>query len=83
LDLNERFFSMADNNGRSAELIYFCCASKGDVLPPGEERTIQLFFRDQGWHGKGVSARAIFLRVRGLLPVVSASWKAPTLPTAN
>jgi hypothetical protein len=24
LDLNERFFSMADNNGRNAELIYIC-----------------------------------------------------------
>lgn len=83
LDLNERFFSMTDNNGRSAELIYFCCASRGDALPPGEERTVQLFFRDAGWHGKGVSARAIYLRVRGFLPVVSASWKAPTLPTAN
>jgi len=83
LDLNERFFSMADNNGRSAELIYFCCASKGDALPPGEVRTVQLFFRDAGWHGKGVSASAIFFRVRGFLPVVSASWKVPTLATAN
>jgi len=83
LDLNERFFSMEDNNGRRAELIYFCCASKGDVLRQGEERTVQLFFRDPGWHGKGVSARAIFLRVQGFLPVVSASWKVPTLPTAD
>ena len=83
LDLNERFFSMTDNNGRNGELIYFCCASRGDALPPGEERAVQLFFRDAGWHGKGVSARAISLRVQGFLPVVSASWKAPTLPTAN
>src|SRR5262245_11211404 len=82
LDLNERFFSMADNNGRSAELIYFCCAAKGDTLPPGEERTVQLFFRDAGWHGKSVSASAIYFRVRGFLPVVSASWKSPTLATA-
>jgi hypothetical protein len=83
LDLNERFFSMSDNTGRGAELIHFCCASRGDALPKGEERTVQLFFRDAGWHGKGVSARAIFLRVQGFLPVVTASWKAPTLPTAN
>lgn len=83
LDLNERFFSMADNNGRSAELIYFCCASKGDALAAGEGRTVQLFFRDAGWHGKGVSASAIYFRVRGFLPVVSASWKVPTLATAN
>jgi hypothetical protein len=82
LDLNERFFSMADNNGRSAELIYFCCAAKGDTLPPGEERTVELFFRDAGWHGKSVSASAIYFRVRGFLPVVSASWKSPTLATA-
>ena len=82
LDLNERFFSMADNNGRNADLIYFCCAAKGDTLPPGEERTVQLFFRDAGWHGKSVSASAIYFRVRGFLPVVSASWKSPTLATA-
>jgi hypothetical protein len=83
LDLNERFFSMADNNGRSAELIYFCCVSKGDALPAGEERTVQLFFRDAGWHGKGVSANALYFRVRGFLPVVSASWKVPTLATRD
>lgn len=82
LDLNERFFSLTDNTGRSGELLYFCCASKGDVLPPGQERVVQLFFKDAGWHGKGVSARAIFFRVQGFLPVVRASWKAPTLATA-
>jgi len=81
LDLNERFFSLTDNNGRSGELLYFCCASKGDILSPGQERVVQLFFKDAGWHGKGVSARAIFFRVQGFLPVVSASWKAPTLAT--
>jgi hypothetical protein len=82
LDLNERFFSMADNNGRNAELIYFCCASKGGTLAPGEERIVNLFFRDVGWHGKGVSANAIQFRVQGFLPVVNASWKFPTLKTA-
>ena len=83
LDLNERFFSLADNNGRSAEMIYFCCVAKGDPLPAGEERTVQLFFRDAGWHGKSVSASAIYFRVQGFLPVVSASWKAPTLATRD
>jgi hypothetical protein len=43
LDLNERFFSMTDDNGRNAELIYFCCASKGGTLAPGEERIVNLF----------------------------------------
>lgn len=83
LDLNERFFSMADNKGRAAELIYFCCESKGDSLPPAEERIVQLIFRDAGWHGKGIAASAIYFRVQGFVPVVSASWKAPTLAMAN
>ena len=82
LDLNERFFSMTDNNGRSANCSTFVAAS-GDTLPPGEERTVQLFFRDAGWYGKGVSANAIYFRVQGFLPIVSASWKAHTLATAN
>jgi hypothetical protein len=38
--------------------------------------------RDAGWYGKSVSASAIYFRVRGFLPVVSASWKSPTLATA-
>ncbi|MBI1842222.1 MAG: hypothetical protein HYR88_15410 [Verrucomicrobia bacterium] len=83
LDLNERFFAMADDKGRNAELLYYCCAAKGNLLAAGEVRTVQLFFRDAGWHGKGVSSSAIYVRVQGLLPVVSASWKAPTLATAN
>jgi hypothetical protein len=83
LDLSDRFFVLEDDKGRRAELLYFCCAANGDVLPAGAERTMQLFFRAEGWHGKNLGARWIFLRVNGLLPVVSASWKAPVLATAN
>jgi len=83
LDLTERFFGLADDTGRTATLLYFCCASAGDLLSPGEEREINLFFQSSGWVGKGVTAQHIFVRVQGLLPVVRGAWKIPTLATAD
>jgi hypothetical protein len=83
LDLTERFFSLADDTGRTATLLYFCCASAGDLLSPGEEREINLFFQSSGWVGKGVTAQHILLRVQGLLPVVRGTWRFPTLATAD
>src|SRR5215216_2060905 len=44
LDLDQRFFSLIDDQGQSAELIYFCCASKGGILQIGQERTVRLIF---------------------------------------
>jgi hypothetical protein len=83
LDLNERFFSLTDDLGNNGKLIYFCCASQGDTLSAGEERTVQLFFLNAGWHGKGVSAHSLFFRVNGFLPAVSAAWKTHPLITKD
>jgi hypothetical protein len=83
VDLDQRFFSLEDDQGRAVELIYFCCPAKGDMLAPGQEREIQLMFRSGAWYGKEVSASAIFFRVRGFLPVVRALWSLPTLATAD
>ena len=84
LDLSERFFSLVDDQGRAAELVYFCCTSKGEILSAGQERTVQLFFRSpSGWIGKSISANYIFIRVDGLLPIVRLAWKLRTLAVAN
>ena len=83
LDLDHRFFSLEDDQGRGAAIIYFCCKSEGDLLAAGQEREVQLFFQSSGWHGKEVTARWIFFRVRGFLPVIRASWKMPVLVTAD
>jgi hypothetical protein len=83
LDLDERFFRLEDNQGRAAELIYFCCASTGEILSAGQVREAQLFFRAlPGWSGKETSARAVFFRVAGLLPIIRAAWQFPVLVTA-
>ena len=84
LDLSERFFSLEDDQGRSARLAYFCCTTKGQLLPAGQERTVQLFFQaPDGWSGKSISANYIFIRVDGLLPVIRLAWKMHTLAVAN
>ncbi len=83
LDLDQRFFSLEDDQGRVAELAYFCCASKGELLSVGQAREVQLFFRAMpGWMGKELAAHAIYFRVRGLLPVVRASWQFQVLAVA-
>lgn len=84
LDLSGRFFSLVDDQGQAAELVYFCCTSKGQILPAGQERTVQLFFRSPpGWSGKSISANYIFIRVNGLLPVIRIAWKMHTLAVAS
>lgn len=85
LDLTERFFSLVDDRGQSAELVYFCCASRrGEILGEGQERIVQLYFRaPEGWFGKDLSADYILIRVDGLLPVTRLAWRMPTLAVAN
>jgi hypothetical protein len=82
LDLTERFFGLVDNRGKEAKLAYFCCSARGDLLSPGQEREIQLFFEGSGWEGKSLSASYLLFRVQGLLPIMNATWKFPTLATA-
>ena len=82
LDLTPRFFSLEDDRGERAELRYFCCPARGELLAPGQSRRILLFFRSTKWYGKGLNAHAIYLKVEGLLPVERAVWHFPTLATA-
>jgi len=83
LDLTSRFFTLRDNNGRSAELRYFCCPSRGDLLRAGEARQIILFFYSAEWYGKGVGASTLILSVDGLLPLAHGEWHYRTLATAD
>lgn len=84
LDLDERFFSLVDEQGQEAELAYFCCVSRGDFLSPGQERAVTLIFPVlPGWVGKELSSNLVFFRVRGLLPVLRATWQIPTIAVAS
>jgi hypothetical protein len=81
LDLTERFYTLVDAQGRTGELVHFCCATRGGLLAPGREREILLVFKGHDdWAGKGGVSEA-FLEVRGLLPVLNAVWRAE-LPVA-
>lgn len=81
--VDSKYFSLVDDRGNSARLVYFCCSAQGEVLGIGQQRTIELFFESQGWYGKEVRARDIFFRVRGFLPLIRASWRFPVLATAD
>ena len=84
LDLDERFFSLVDEQGQAAELAYFCCVSQGDFLSPGQERAVTLIFQAlPGWVGKELSSNLVSFRVRGLLPVLRATWQIPTIAVAS
>jgi hypothetical protein len=82
LDLSDRFFSLEDDRGRSATLLFFCCPAHGSVLPPGQSRTLVLYFRSRDWYGKNVQAHLISFRVTGLLPIERATWHVRPLATA-
>lgn len=83
LDLTPRFFELADDHGRQAELLYFCCEATGDTLGPGQQRQIDLIYRSApGWEGKETTPGMIHFRISGLLPVVRATWSFRPLATA-
>jgi hypothetical protein len=82
LDLTERFFTLEDDHGRQATLRDFCCRAQGDLLAPGQSRSLFLFFYSSDWYGKEIGARRILLKVNGLLPVERATWEFPVLATA-
>ena len=61
LDISHRFFELADDQGRAADLLFFCCpASEGDVLSPGEERELHFIYANASWYGKEVAASVVF-----------------------
>jgi TIR domain len=84
LDLTQRFFDLADDQGRKAELLYFCCKASGEPLGPGQQRQIQLLYRSPpGWEGKALSAHLIYFRISGLLPLLRGAWSFRPLATAD
>ena len=84
LDLTPRYFDLEDNQGRQAELLYFCCKASGEPLGPGQQRQIQLLYRSPpGWEGKALSAQMIYFRVSGLLPLLKGTWSFRPLATAD
>jgi len=83
LDLTPRFFELADDQGRRATLLYFCCEAKGALLGPAQQRQIHLIYRSEpGWEGKETTPGSIHFRISGLLPVVRATWSFRPLATA-
>jgi TIR domain len=84
LDLTPRFFELLDNRGQKAELQFFCCEAKGEMLGPAQQREIQLIYRSRGgWQGKETSASLIHFHVSGLLPLARGTWTFRPLATAN
>lgn len=84
LDLTQRFFDLADDQGRKAELLYFCCKATGEPLGPGQQRQIQLLYRSPpGWEGKALVAHMIYFKISGLLPLLRGTWSFRPLATAD
>jgi hypothetical protein len=84
LDLTPRFFNLEDDQGRKAELLYFCCKASGEPLGPGQQRQIQLLYRSPpGWEGKALAAHMIYFRISGLLPLLRGTWSFRPLATAD
>jgi hypothetical protein len=85
LDLTDRFFELQDDQGRKAELIYFCCKASGESLGPDQQRQIQLLYRSpSGWEGKTLRAHMIYFKILGLLPLLRGTWEfRPLAATAG
>ena len=83
LDLTPRFFELTDDRGQHAELLYFCCEARGDLIAPGQQRIVQLIYASApGWVGKETTPGMIHFHISGLLPVARATWTFRPLATA-
>jgi hypothetical protein len=83
LTLDKRFFALEDGQGRSADLLYFCCEIREAILSRGATREVQLVFRSRPeWGGKSGISQA-FLRVQGFIPIVRAVWRIALPVTAQ
>ena len=85
LDLTHRFFELQDDQGRKAELIYFCCKASGESLGSDQQRQIQLLYRSPpGWEGKTLRAHMIYFKILDLLPLLRGTWEfRPLAATAG
>jgi hypothetical protein len=84
LDLTPRFFTLEDDRGRRAQLLYFCCEASGAMLGAGEQRQLQLIYKFlPDWQGKEITVQKIYFRVEGLLPLVRGVWVIPPLAVAD
>jgi hypothetical protein len=84
-NFHDRYFGLVDDQGRTAPMVQFCCASEpGDVLSPGQARTFRMIFTTPAaWSGKETQANQLRFQVNGLLPVVRGRWQFHTLATAR
>jgi len=84
LDVTPRFFSLTDDQGQEAELVYFSGSARNELLAPRLRRMFQLIYRSpRGWEGKRVSAHEIRFHIEGLLPLLSGTWTFRPLAMAN
>jgi hypothetical protein len=82
LALDPRYFALEDSQGQRANLLYFCCATEGTILAPGQQRQVRLIFEErENWAGArgkyegGGVETSFFLRVNGFLPIVRDTWQ--------
>ena len=81
LTLDSRYFTLEDSQGQRANLLYFCCATEGTILTPGQQRQVRLIFQEhENWagasgkyEGGGIETTFLF-RVNGFLPIVRDTW---------
>jgi len=83
LDVTQRFFAMQDDRGRDAELVFFCCATRNEMLAIGQQRELRLIYAgNPAWGGKETGAGRIYFRVSGLMPLASGTWIVPPVMAA-
>ncbi len=90
LALDSRYFSLEDQQGQRADLLYFCCATNGTILTTGQQRDVRLIFKERenwaavgGKYESGGVETVLFLRVTGFLPIVRDSWRLEIPVTAE
>jgi hypothetical protein len=77
LIFDKEFINLRAGSGETANLAYFCCAARDEILRPGQTREIELIYEwPSGWSR---TVERTYFSIRGFEQVIFVEWEI-TLP---
>ena len=77
LTFDKEFFNLRAGSGQAANLAYFCCPARDEILRPGQTRELELIYEwPSGWCR---TVERTYFSIQGFEQVIFAEWEI-TLP---
>ena len=81
LTFDKEFFNLSIRSGEAANLAYFCCAARDEILRPRQTKEIELIYEwPSGWSS---TAQDTYFSIQGFQQVKFAEWEISIPMPAN